>query len=113
MPRLIIDLPYVPESDQIAQIIAQQVTATLPGAQVQIVDTAPNQPDMASARGMTPQSPTPQRPLTNQPMPGPRPFTNQPMPQTPPQTMARPQSQPMARRQPGPGGPSFRRPTPL
>ena len=88
MPRVIIDLPYVPESNQIAQILAQQVTNTLPGAEVQIGDTAPQQPDPASARGMSPQQPpTPPRPLTNQPT--------------------------MARRQPQQAGGPIGRPTPV
>ena len=71
MPRVIIDLPYVPESNQIAQILAQQVTQTLPGAEVQIVDTSDQQPEGGAARGLSPALSS-QRPLTNAPMGGQR-----------------------------------------
>jgi hypothetical protein len=70
MPRVIIDLPYVPEADQIASLIAQQVSTTLPGAQVQVVDAASDQGGMA--RGLETAS-TPQRPLTRPPQAGPPP----------------------------------------
>ena len=79
MPRVVIDLPYVPESAQIAEVIKQQVTQTLPGATVQVVDTAP--PTGADARGLDAAS-SPQNPLTQQPR-RPTPQMGPPTPQGP------------------------------
>lgn len=96
MPRVVIDLPYVPESAQIAEVIKQQVTLTLPGATVQIVDTSPT--PGAEARGLNPASPT-QTPLTQQP--------RQPSPQMGPPTPQGAMRRPMP--SPGPMGPTQRR----
>jgi hypothetical protein len=96
MPRVVIDLPYVPESAQIAEVIKQQVTQTLPGATVQVVDTAP--PTGADARGLDAAS-SPQPPLTQQPR-RPTPQMGPPSPQGAPR-------RPMP--SPGPMGPTQRR----
>ena len=93
MARIVIDLPYVPESAQIAEIIKQQVNQSLPGATVQIVDTSPT--PGAEARGLNPASPT-QTPLTQRPTP-------QMGPPTPQGAMRRPMPSP------GPMGPTQRR----
>jgi hypothetical protein len=117
MPRIVIDLPYVPEADQIAEIIKQQVTQTLPGATVQIVDTSPT--PGAEARGLNPASPT-QTPLTQQPR-QPTPQMGPPTPQMGPpnpqmgRRMGPPPPQGAMRRpmpSPGPMGPTQRRPGP-
>ena len=90
MPRVVIDLPYVPESDQIAEVIAQQVTQTLPGATVQVVDTAP--PTGAEASGLDAAS-SPQNPLTQQPR-RPTPQMGPPTPQMGPPTPQGPVGRP-------------------
>jgi hypothetical protein len=110
MPRIVIDLPYVPESAQIAEIIKQQVNQSLPGATVQIVDTSPT--PGAEARGLNPASPT-QTPLTQQPrqpspqMGPPSPQMGRPTPQMGPPTPQGAMRRPMP--SPGPMGPTQRR----
>lgn len=103
MPRIVIDLPYVPESAQIAEVIKQQVNQSLPGATVQIVDTSPT--PGAEARGLDPAS-SPQTPLTQQPR-QPSPQMGPPSPQMGPPTPQGAMRRPMP--SPGPMGPTQRR----
>ena len=94
MPRVIIDLPYVPESAQIAQILAQQGEQTLPGASVQVVETGAQQPDAASPRGLAPAGAAPP-PLTRQPMQRPTPGPPGQMARRQPQQLTGPIGRPM------------------